>query len=50
MRLHAYFLLEISVSFTHNPKAWCTPYFPRSVFEENNILEEQPKDDQTKLD
>jgi hypothetical protein len=28
------FLLEVSVSSTHDPKALCTPYFCHRVFEE----------------
>ena len=32
--LQAYFLLEFNVSFTHDPKALCTPYFSHRVFEE----------------
>jgi hypothetical protein len=31
--LQAYFLLEINVSFTHDLKALCTPYFFHRVFE-----------------
>jgi hypothetical protein len=43
------FLLEVRVSFTHNPKKWYTTYLSYRVFKENNILEEQLKDDQIKL-
>jgi hypothetical protein len=37
--------LEVSVSLTHNPKAWYTTDFLHRFFKENNILEEQLKDD-----
>ena len=32
--LQAYSILEFNMSFTHNPKALCTPYFSHRVFEE----------------
>jgi hypothetical protein len=28
------FLLEFNMSFTHDPKVLCTPYFSHRVFEE----------------
>ena len=47
--LKAYFPLEFNVSFTHDPKALCTPYFSHRVFR-RWYIERHIEDDQMDLD